>query len=197
MLTVNWFLQECTILESCTIGIRIHVYDQSRLYSFRAGHNPLTKRDVLPVITSENSCFGFILRLLKTCAQFKIAFLMWNLTLTLTYHLHPKLWINDPDGITFCNKNVIQFVRKFLNSFLFILFLYALIVFNTPFFTFSCFYICHFTSLFYYIISTYGKFLSSLCLIMTVERSKRRFLIPLVFITKCFKKPLLLKPELR
>ena len=36
-------------------------------------------------------------------------------------------------------------------------------------------------------------FLSSLCLIMTVERSKRRFLIPLVFITKCFKKPLLLR----
>ena len=28
---------------------------------------------------------------------------------------------------------------------------------------------------------------------MTVERSKRRFLIPLVFITKCFKKPLLLR----
>ena len=54
--------------------------------------------------------------------------------------------------------NVIQFVRKFLNSFPFILFLYALIVFNTPFFTFSCFYICHFTSLFYYIISTYGNF---------------------------------------
>ena len=27
---------------------------------------------------------------------------------------------------------------------------------------------------------------------MTVERSKRRFLIPIVFITKCFKKPLLL-----
>ena len=26
---------------------------------------------------------------------------------------------------------------------------------------------------------------------MTVERSKRRFLIPIVFITKCFKKPLL------
>ena len=28
---------------------------------------------------------------------------------------------------------------------------------------------------------------------MTVERSKRRFLIPLVFVTKCFKKPLLLR----
>ena len=27
---------------------------------------------------------------------------------------------------------------------------------------------------------------------MTVERSKRRFLIPIVFITKCSKKPLLL-----
>ena len=100
MLTVNWFLQECTKLQSCTIGIRIHVYDQSRLNSFHSGHDPLTKQDVLPVLTSENPCFGFILRLLKTCAQFKIAFLMWNLTLTLTHHLHPKLWINDPDGIT-------------------------------------------------------------------------------------------------
>ena len=27
---------------------------------------------------------------------------------------------------------------------------------------------------------------------MTVERSKRRFLIPIVFTTKCFKKPLLI-----
>ena len=27
---------------------------------------------------------------------------------------------------------------------------------------------------------------------MTVERSKRRFLIPIVFATKCFKKPLLI-----
>ena len=42
------------------------------------------------------------------------------------------------------------------------------------------------------LLYTYGNFLSLLCLIMTVERSKRRFLIPLVFITKCFKKPLLL-----
>lgn len=103
MLTVNWFLQECTRLQSCTIGIRIHVYDQSRLNSFHSGHDPLTKQDdVLPVLTSENPCFGFTLRLLKTCAQFKIAFWMWNLTLTLTltHHLNPKLWINDPDGIT-------------------------------------------------------------------------------------------------
>ena len=28
---------------------------------------------------------------------------------------------------------------------------------------------------------------------MTVERLKRRFLIPIVFITKCFKKPPLLR----
>ena len=53
MLTVNWFLQECTRLESCTLGIRIHVYDQNRLNSFHSWHDPLTKQDVLTVFTSE------------------------------------------------------------------------------------------------------------------------------------------------
>ena len=83
--------------------------------------------------------------------------------------------------------NEIQFVRTFLNSFPFILFLYALIVFNTPFF--YIFMLLHLSLHFFVLL--YNKylweFLSSLCLIMTVERSKRRFLIPIVFITKCFK----------
>ena len=53
--------------------------------------------------------------------------------------------------------NVTQFVRKFLNSFLFILFLYVLIVFHTP--LFNIFMLFTFvTSLFYYIISTYVNF---------------------------------------
>ena len=53
--------------------------------------------------------------------------------------------------------NVTQFVRKFLNSFLFILFLYVVIVFNTP--LFNIFMLFTFvTSLFYYIISTYVNF---------------------------------------
>ena len=52
--------------------------------------------------------------------------------------------------------NVTQFVRKFLNSFLFILFLYVLIVFITPLNIFMLF--TFVTSLFYYIISTYVNF---------------------------------------
>ena len=53
--------------------------------------------------------------------------------------------------------DVTQFVQKFLNSFLFILFLYVLIVFNTP--LFNIFMLFTFvTSLFYYIISTYVNF---------------------------------------
>ena len=62
--------------------------------------------------------------------------------------------------------NVTQFVRKFLNnffynSFLFILFLYALIVFNTPLFNIFMLF-TFFTSLFYYIISTYVNFIFTL-----------------------------------
>ena len=79
-----------------------------------------------------------------------------NATVSLTVSSMRCFLLTNWDQVS--TYNVIQFVRKFLNSFLFILFLYALIVFNTPFFTFSCFYICHFTPLFYYIISTYGNF---------------------------------------
>ena len=42
------------------------------------------------------------------------------------------------------------------------------------------------TSLFYYIISTYVNFLSSLCLIMTVERSKTSLSYPDSFYYKIF-----------
>ena len=47
-------------------------------------------------------------------------------------HLWDVFLLTNWDQVS--TYNVIQFVRKFLNSFLFILFLYALIVFNTPFF---------------------------------------------------------------
>ena len=63
--------------------------------------------------------------------------------------------------------NVTQFVRKFLNNIFFfiivsfILFLYVLIVFNTP--LFNIFMLFTFvTSLFYYIISTYVNFIFTL-----------------------------------
>ena len=75
----------------------------------------------------------------------------------------PHLWdvflLTNWDQVSM--YNVTQFVRKFsnsfLSSFLFILFLYVPIVFNTP--LFNIFMLFTFaTSLFYYIISTYVNF---------------------------------------
>ena len=66
--------------------------------------------------------------------------------------------------------------------FFFILFLYVLIVLNTP--LFNIFVLFTFvTSLFYYIISSYANVY--LCLIMSFELSKRRFLIATVFSFTC------------
>ena len=48
--------------------------------------------------------------------------------------IYEMFFINELRPLRVSTYNVIQFVQKFLNSFLFILFLYVLIVFNTPLF---------------------------------------------------------------
>ena len=71
-------------------------------------------------------------------------------------HLWDVFLLTNWDTNWVSTYNVTQFVRKFLNSFLFISLLYVLIAFNTP--LFNIFMLFTFvTSLFYYIISTYGN----------------------------------------